>query len=178
MNKIEVLPSEFNLLKQELEYIETEREEIRNLWLTANEQWSETFGHDNPILEAKAEKERLLASKMKERWNIPLQIQQCFIISESDVKERKEQDIILSWEVQWWLGSIYTLKYKNQAKELRWIMTWLIQWKKIEFDWHLYASFSPETDLWKALLWKSKWESWSFVVWWKNNIEFTILDIE
>lgn len=177
MNKIEILPSEYNILKQELDIIEHEKEEIRNLWLTANEQWSETFWHDNAILEAKAEKERILAARIQEKGDIWLQIAKCFIIPESDIKERKEQDILIHGEVKGGLGSIYSLKYEGQQRELKWIMTWIVQGKKIEFDGHSYPSFSPTTELWKALFWKSRWEKGSFNIPWKEII-FTILNIE
>ncbi|MDR2190024.1 MAG: hypothetical protein LBP53_02280 [Candidatus Peribacteria bacterium] len=59
---VNVLAFEIEELKKRVNQAIDLRKEIEELGKTANEQGDETFGHDNPILEAKHEKERYLSS--------------------------------------------------------------------------------------------------------------------
>lgn len=60
MRKVEILSPEREKIQEEVKILEQARQEISEMGRIANEQGSETFGHDNPILENKKEQSELL----------------------------------------------------------------------------------------------------------------------
>ena len=64
MRKIEILAPEREKIQEEVDKVEQAKQEISELGRIANEQGSETFGHDNPILENKKEQNELLHGRL------------------------------------------------------------------------------------------------------------------
>lgn len=126
MRKIEILAPEWEKIQEEVEKVEHAKQEISELGRIANEQGSETFGHDNPILENKKEQNELLHGRLLAKGDILSQIQNCLIVSEEDILSRKQNPEYMG------LGSIVSVQMNGVRKELEVILTGLMQ-GKIEF---------------------------------------------
>ena len=63
MRKVEILPNEWEKIQEEVQALDDAKEEISEIGRIANEQGSETFGHDNPLLENKKEQSEILSGK-------------------------------------------------------------------------------------------------------------------
>lgn len=127
MRKVEILPNEWEKIQEEVQALDDAKEEISEIGRIANEQGSETFGHDNPLLENKKEQSEILSGRVLAKQDTLMQIQNCLIIKEEDIALRKQEAGYLG------LGSIVTVNLNGAKKELQLILTGLVQGKKVEF---------------------------------------------
>lgn len=171
MRKVEILSPEREKIQEEVKILEQAKQEISEMGRIANEQGSETFGHDNPILENKKEQSELLYWRILAKWDILSQIQNCLIIPEEDILHRKQNPNYRG------LGSIFSLQMNGARKELQVILTGLIQ-GKIEFEGKTYTGISPKTDLFIALQGKSKDDNFERLTADGRKISGKILDIQ
>ena len=164
---INVFQFEVDLLKSKLDMFDKVRKEIAELWKDANEQWSETFGHDNPILEAKHEKESMLALRQSEIRKVEHLLLHCLIISEDDISNNK-------WEIK--TGSIVTYAMDWQ-EPVSMLVTWITQGKKVVFKGKEYWCISNQSPIWSWLWGKKIGDETMISIWWKNKV-IKIINIE
>ncbi len=167
MKEFPVFAFEVDELKEKLETFNKLRQEISELWVTANEQWSESFWHDNPILEAKQEKERMMSLMLPEVRRIEQLLHYCLTISEDGIIKR-------DWEISLWSIVTYSI---NNWSPITALITWVVQGKKVIFKWQEYMSVSRQSPIRKWLEGKKIWDS-SIINIWGEKRAIKIINIE
>lgn len=177
LNTLSVLSDEYDILNEKLKQLQIEKDEIAQLWKDANLQWSETFGHDNPILESKHEKSMLLSIQMPKFIEIEKQLSSCLITTEEEVIKRKQQDLENFGNISIGIWSIIKIKIEWAIQESELLVAWITQGTKINFMWKKYSTICESSPIRSAIVWKYPGDKWSFLQSWKSKW-VSIIDIQ
>lgn len=164
-----ILSDEYSVLSDRLKHMAREKAEIAQLWKDANLQWSETFWHDNPILEAKHEKSRLLSMQREKFSEIEKRLSACLIITEDEISKRKSQELLEKGKISIDVGSIIRLKIGDSVQESELLVAGLTQGTKISFMWKKYSTICATSPIRWGIAWKYAGEEGAFLHDWKKK---------
>lgn len=172
-----VIKDEYLLFSDRLQEMHREKEEIAQLWRDANLQWSETFGHDNPILESKHEKSMLLSMQRSKFAEIERHLSTCLITTEEEISKRKQSELIEFGKISIDVWSIVKLKIADSLQESEFLITGLTQGTKITFMWKKYLTICATSPIRAWINWKYAGEEGFFFHDWKKKL-ISIIDVK
>lgn len=151
----EILHSEYEFLQARVGEMEEAKKEIAFLWKEANLQGSETFGHDNPILETKREKSILLSLQQSKFKEVADQLASCLVVTEEEILKRKKESLEKNGKLSLDVGSIVTIEIIGTNKISDLLVAGMTQGIKMSFQWKTYPTICSASPMRMWIVWKS-----------------------